>query len=771
MVVCALILILAVMLPGLFSLGLLFRPASAPLIITMVTSYNKQQSSPSQGLDAWRGAKLYIDSVNQQGGVNGHQLQLQQVNDGALPGRDRSIADQTVQSSSLLVLGPVYSFMVPKDINNIYSAKVAPDGQKTSNNAPIPLITASISSDALTQDNPFAFRLRTLTSAQGNKSAIYVRQILGLSNASIIRVKGDTAYGGPVDTAFTTTFERLGGRVTHHLQLAQNVNDIVSTLAQDPNAGIVFLAMTDLQKARDVIVALRRNHVQVPILCSDAINSDLFPALFAAYPEERSDPGYFTDGVYASAPVIYDSAPDAAQSFAREYLSAYKSVPGWFGAKYYDAAQVAVKALSDAQVQGTAASLKSDREHIAQQLAHMDSPQTGVEGLDGQLYFDRNHNEGISQTRFGQFLHNRLRSLPLQLVAISNPNLIDLPAQIRAGNIIQVDKQYFWKQRVVYAGIDLNTVSSIDVTNSAFTADFYLWMRYSGNDNATTIAFTNASKVAFDPTQPQVSQIINDPTLPLGNQGGSGQRLHYRVYHVTGDFKATYDFHQYPFDQQQLNLGFQNALLTSDHLVYAIDALGLRLNNDNTANPQKVAPAFQSLSTWTYQGTQYASDTFSSRSTLGDPRLFDQQQTRTDYSGLQVTMTVQRKALAYLVSHLLPLILLILLVYASLFLSLKHLGDRLTLTVSALLASAVLLLSVNSELPDIGYVVSLDYIYYIFFGLCLLCTIIPMVMEWLHQQKRPLAMRWLNIGLHVIYLATVAATVTYYIATYGTRLA
>ncbi|HEV2655954.1 MAG TPA: ABC transporter substrate-binding protein, partial [Ktedonobacteraceae bacterium] len=132
MVVCALLLILAVMLPGLFSLGLLFRSASAPLIITMVTSYNEHQSSPSQGLDAWRGAKLYIDSVNQQGGVNGHQIQLQQLNDDSLPGRDRSIADQAIQSSSLLVLGPVYSFMVPKDINNIYSAKVPPDGQKTS---------------------------------------------------------------------------------------------------------------------------------------------------------------------------------------------------------------------------------------------------------------------------------------------------------------------------------------------------------------------------------------------------------------------------------------------------------------------------------------------------------------------------------------------------------------------------------------------------------------------------------------------------------------
>jgi branched-chain amino acid transport system substrate-binding protein len=248
------------------------------------------------------------------------------------------------------------------------------------------------------------------------------------------------------------------------------------------------------------------------------------------------------------------------------------------------------------------------------------------------------------------------------------------------------------------------------------------------------------------------------------------QLFHYRYYHVTGVFKATYDFHQYPFDQQQLSIGFQNTNVTSDHLVYVIDTLGLKLGKGNTVTMKKGKAAFQALSTWTYQDMQYASDTFSSNSTLGDPQLFDQPQAQTSYSGLQVTMTIQRKALAYLISHLLPLLLLILLVYAALFLSLEHLGDRLTLTVSALLASAVLLLSVNSELPDIGYVVSLDYIYYIFFGLCLLYTVISMFMEWLHEQKRPIATRYLNISLHVIYLATVVATIVYYVVTYGSRL-
>jgi branched-chain amino acid transport system substrate-binding protein len=383
----------------------------------------------------------------------------------------------------------------------------------------------------------------------------------------------------------------------------------------------------------------------------------------------------------------------------------------------------------------------------------MTSSQTGVEGLDGSLYFDAHH-DGASPIRFGQFLHRRLRSLPIQLMAISNPALVDLTKQEHAGEIIMMGSEPFWKQRVVYAGIDVNKISSIDVTTATFTADFYLWMRYSGADDATAIAFTNASNVSFDPTLPQVSQTIDG--------------LHYSLYHVTGDFKANYDFHQYPFDQQQLTIGLQNTRLTSDHLVYVIDSQGLRLRIDNSSDPRLAAASFQALSSWTYQGTQYASDTFTSRSTLGDPRFFDQR-TRTDYSGLQMTMTVQRKSLAYLISHLLPMALLFLLVYASLFLPLKHLGDRLTLTVSALLASAVLLLSVNSELPEIGYVVSLDYIYYIFFVLCLECIVVPMVMEWLNEQGHKVATSWLNRGLHITYPLIVIATIVYYLVTYSGR--
>ncbi len=132
-------------------------------------------------------------------------------------------------------------------------------------------------------------------------------------------------------------------------------------------------------------------------------------------------------------------------------------------------------------------------------------------------------------------------------------------------------------------------------------------------------------------------------------------------------------------------------------------------------------------------------------------------------------MTVQRKTLAYLISHLLPLALLFLLVYASLHLPLNHhLGDRLTLTVTALLAGTVLLLSINNELPEIGYAISLDYIYYIFFALCLECIVVSM---WLYEKKPGKFTRLINNLLHITYVAVVITTMICYFAIYHSRFA
>ncbi|HEU5382324.1 MAG TPA: ABC transporter substrate-binding protein [Ktedonobacteraceae bacterium] len=714
-----------------------------PYTLAISTALSGPQEEAGQ--EALQGVRLYLNSINRAGGVNGHPLNLLVFNDRANPTTAVQVAHQVVASPALLLLGPLYN-TVALPTNPIYK------------NAHLPAISASVSNDSITSSNPFFFRLGTTTTEEASTSATYVLKILGFHTASIVYTD-DTGYGIPTAKGFASTFSR-GGGVVQSLRLAedpaqrqQTLHTIVTTLAHESGPRMIFLAMLVLDTdARQVIVALRRQGITTPLMSTDSPGSDSFAAAFSSYPEERSQPGYFTDGLYASSPLLYDSAPAAVQSFAAQYQQTYESAPGWHAAKYYEAAQVAVAALQAATLKDTSASVYGDRLQVAKQLEAIHSPQTAVDGLDGFLYFDSTHNSVAPPIRFGQFSHDQFLSAPLQIVAVSNPDLVDLANAERAGDIIQVGKQYDWKQSVVYAGIDLKEVSAIDVTDSTFTADFYLWLRYTGTENATAITFPNASSVTFDPSAPVTNQTIDG--------------LHYRLYHVRGDFRADYDFHDYPFDQQQLIISFQNTLLTADRLVYVIDTQGLQLGQSTTT--VDTTAAFQLLTSWTYISTGYASDTFTNRSTLGNPQLFNTQ-VRTDYSGLEMTITIQRKVLPYLISHLLPQVLLFLLVYASLFLSTKHLGDRLVLIVTALLTSAVLLLSVNSELPAIGYVVSLSYIYYIFFAICLLCMIAALLMERMEERGKHVAVFRMNIALHITYLAIVAAVVISYLVVYSNR--
>ena len=73
-----------------------------------------------------------------------------------------------------------------------------------------------------------------------------------------------------------------------------------------------------------------------------------------------------------------------------------------------------------------------------------------------------------------RFDRDLLESAPLQLVPVANPDL----AERVAGAVVPVAEGRFARlQRVVYAGIYLNEIARVDLPQSSFIADFYLWLR------------------------------------------------------------------------------------------------------------------------------------------------------------------------------------------------------------------------------------------------------------------------------------------------------
>ncbi len=588
----------------------------------------------------------------------------------------------------------------------------------------IPALTGMASADQITQDNPYHFRALSPNTAQGSFLAGYLRTvILSHSNAflrlpDIDLVSSDDPYGHSLLAGFVTSD---GGKApkTFMVQtgdkVAQSAIDVAELLAQEPEPRLIVLGIPpDLTPP--VLRAIRKRGIRVQVIVASGSAEDDFASQFANEPEELDSPGFYTANVFAIAPVILDNTGQRGQELASQYLAATGKRAGWFAAGGQDAARVMVAALHRAHLGLTPATRDADRDAVRAALGSIDSPAEAVPGINGPLYFDSKHNMP-RELHFGFFRDGRIVSAPLQLVPVQNPDLIDIDHEIEQGHIVTIGEAFFWLQRVVYTGIELTHLNSIDVKDGSFSADFYLWMRFAGSDDL--------------PTQVNFSDFTGsfDPAKPLQSRTEDG--LNYRLYQVRGTFKANYDLHDYPFDKQSLLIRLQSQAHPRQEIAYVIDSFGLQL--DKPGHDPTASEAFRSLQLWHAVGVRPFVDALSFSSMLGEPALFDTTN-RVEYAGFD-TAILQRNTRAFMVKTLIPLFLLGLVVATTLFFPPTLAKERTTIPVTGILTSAVLLISVGNNLPPLGYTVALEYIFYVFFGLCLMSMVTGLLAETLRSKK------------------------------------
>ena len=332
-----------------------------------------------------------------------------------------------------------------------------------------------------------------------------------------------------------------------------------------------------------------------------------------------------------------------------------------------------------------------------------------MEGLEGPIYFDALNN--VTQpSRVGRHVRGAFVSAPQQLAPASAASLagVDADAALAAGELLDVAGNRYWRQRVVYAGLDMTRVERVDELRFTFSADFLLWLRYPGDDAAAAVEFPDAREATAD--------VLEDSA-----DDGTG----YRLYRVRGEFDAALDLRDYPFDVQRLAVRFQNRRLPRERLVYAVDRAGLRLDADPSKIREQLAAALRPLPAWRFLDAAYSVDDLRIDSTRGRAALVDQEAT-SDSPGFTLEIRVERHAQPVLLRQMLPLGLLALVLGASLYFPAELRGERVGLAVTALLAAAVLLDGLRGQLPDVGYPVAIEYLFWAFFVLCLACLIFPL---------------------------------------------
>jgi ABC-type branched-subunit amino acid transport system substrate-binding protein len=613
-------------------------------------------------------------------------------------------------------------------------------------------LTTTATSDDITQ-NRTTFRVVFKNSEQGEILATYLSRVLGLSRAAVIVV--DSRYGQSLRKGFEETAPRLGIAARYFVFKTEEEGDeIAHRIAADSDTPAVVFLSLDGDAAR-ILTSLRRAGAKGPFLGCDALGDESFSARFADLREERRQPGYFSEGVYGISPMILDSANADTLEFAAHFRARFGYDPSWFAAAGYDAARLAVSAVRDAAAHGLDAetALPALRAGILDYLMSRSSPARSVPGLLGALWFDgaRGRQQAI---RIGRFNRGRFESAPLQIVPVTTPAM----TEVASGAVFEIASgRYARMQRVVYTGVYVNEIPRVDLSRSSFGADFYLWLRFArdaGPDAAdpTDISFPNLISGGFDRANP-------------AEQGRMPDGTEYRLWRVQGEFRNDFDLHRFPFDRQVLSLPLFNARAAADRIVYVLDKRsspgpqyaaaelasggeggGALIAGAARADPvgggafaepgSPVSPvAFRNLTQWRPLGTGERRENLVTESALGDPRHVGVESHR-ELSGFLVSIALERRAIATLAKSLLPLFLMTLIMYASLHFPVALVKEKVTVAVTGALSGAVLLTAINSQLGNIGYTIAIEYAFFVFFGLSLLCIVAVLGAERLRAAGR-----------------------------------
>jgi branched-chain amino acid transport system substrate-binding protein len=684
-------------------------------------------SAPA-GTESLIATQLAIDEVNAKGGVNGRPIELVLFDDASDPAVARANAQAIADSPCVAVLGHYLS-----------SASLA--AAPAYKDARISALTGGAAADDLTSGNEYYFRALSPISAQARSVAEHLRAVMKEPKVRLVHTPD--SYGKSFARGFAAAYPAEQLRV-FGLDVAPgrvgSMGEALDAAAQEPGPGIIVIGAA-ADYIADIVKALRRRGIKGTIITTQGAARESYLKNFVNEFEEKTRPGFFSENLYAASSLIFDSAGAAAQVFAADYEARAGTSPSWVGGGAYDAARLMIDALERAAVQNLSDSRVVDRERVRVALAAIDSPKSAVVGLTGRLYFSANR-DIPRPIRLGFFHYGRFVTAPLQLVRIDQPDGIDLAAEREKGHVASFGNRHYWIQHVVYTGIDIVRLNRIDVKQGTFNVDFYLWMRFAGDDDGQTQVQFPALLDAgtFDPARP----------LQIGQEDG----LNYRLYRINGDFKARYELHNYPFDTQQLLLHFRNTQQRQELVTYVIDRFGLRLADDRSSLVED--GAYSGLELWRFVRLRYFVDSLSSGSTLGKAALFDSG-LKTEFAGFDTVIVLRRSSAVFILKNLLPLFLLALVVFATLFFPETLFRERVTIPVTAILTSAVLLLAVDNQLGDVGYTVAVEKIFYVFFALCLMTMLAGFGHERLRHAGRKRLCAVVDRTAQVLYVGSALA--------------
>ena len=674
-------------------------PAQAPESIPIAVIGPMSGKDARSGQAMVNGVRMQVKNINEQGGVQGRRVSIE-VYDNK---HDKQLARQQAlkiaqQSRCVAVIGHYYS-------------SLSLEGGEIYKEHGIPAVTGSATAPEVTEGNDWYFRVISDNRLQGRLSALYLSGVLGHSSVSI--VYEDDAYGRTLMSSFRRAADELGLNVLDTWRVnslkedvGQKLQSYCSRLAEGPCPAALYLGLLD-QESADFVRRLRDAGLDLTILGGDSLGLGTFPQEMASVVDDPDNVGDYTHGIYATTYFIRDIANREAQQFSREFVHRYDREPDALAATSFDAAGIVIQALAETDLNQ---SLDAVRDQVRVGLHRFSSPEEIYTGVTGPIYFDPQGN-AINPSPFGTYVRDTLVSAPIQLTPVLRPDrILDVASQLEQGELLQFQDSLYYKTNVVYTGIDINEILHIDQKNEAFTADFYVWFRHKKPLDYSKIEFLNSDLSMTSSREPMMASTVDN--------------MDYRAYRIKAEFREPFDFHHYPFDVQTLRIRFRHKELNRERLIFVADDIGMqRYRGGSLSKRLQDHSGFKGDNKWELEDIMVYADIGAADSTLGNPRLFRAgSETGITYSRFNVVTEIKRNAASYMFKNMVPLFFIFLLGYAMSFIFPEGppFAARLNLGVILLLTTVSLSLMTSNQLPNIGYLVTLDYMYFfVYFWLLL----------------------------------------------------
>ncbi|QRK12900.1 ABC transporter substrate-binding protein [Archangium violaceum] len=283
-------------------------------------------SEATFGVSARNGIAMAVQEANAAGGVKGKKLAVRVYDSQGRPEEAAQAATRLItQDKVAVILGEAAS-------SN--SMAMADKAQA----AGVPMITPSSTNPAVTQKGDYIFRVCFIDPFQGFVMAKFARDNLKLNQVAVLQ-DNKSAYSVGLTDVFNRKFSEMGGTIVATESYSKGDTDFRAQLTaikkMKPQALFVPGYYTDVgiiaRQAREL-------GLMVPLLGGDGWESDKLFELGGAAIE----------GSYYANHYSVDNPDPRVQEFIKKYKAAYGAVPDSVAALAYDAAQLAIDAMTRA---------------------------------------------------------------------------------------------------------------------------------------------------------------------------------------------------------------------------------------------------------------------------------------------------------------------------------------------------------------------------------------------------------------------------------------